>query len=172
MSRAELARAAMLVAATAVAAQIAVPLPMGVPFTLQPLAVVLTGLLLPPAVAALAMAAYVLLGAVGVPVYAAFAAGPHVLFGPTGGFLAAYPLAAAAAAAVAGPRGGFGRNLAAAGLALLCIYGLGGAVMALYLHWTLGRALLYLAATFLALDALKGVLAAALAPRIRRALGR
>jgi biotin transport system substrate-specific component len=170
MPRREITRAAMLVAATAVAAQIAVPLPLGVPFTLQPLAVILAGLLLPPGAAALAMAAYVLLGAVGVPVYAGFAAGVHVLLGPSGGFLLAYPFAAAAAAALAGRRGGVGRNLVAAAAALVIIYGLGACVMALYLHWAIGRAVLYLAATFLALDAVKGVVAAAIAPRVRRAL--
>ncbi|HVB10626.1 MAG TPA: biotin transporter BioY [Bacillota bacterium] len=169
MTRRELARAGMLVAATAVAAQIAVPLPLGVPFTLQPLAVILTGLLLPPGAAALAMAVYVLLGAIGIPVYAGFAAGPHVLFGPTGGFLLAYPFAAALAAALAGPRAGFARGLAAATAALVLVYALGAGVMALYLHWALGRAVAYLAATFLLLDLVKGAVAAAVAPRVRKA---
>jgi biotin transport system substrate-specific component len=166
-----MARAALLVAATCVAAQIAVPLPLGVPFTLQPLAVILTALLLPPGAAAAAMGAYVLLGAAGLPVFAGFAGGVPVILGPSGGFLLAYPLAAAVTAALAGRRAGFGRGLAAAAAGLAVIYGLGAAVMAAYLHWGIGRAIVYLAATFLGLDALKAVLGAALAPRVRRALG-
>jgi biotin transport system substrate-specific component len=59
-------RVALMAAFTAVAAQIAIPLE-PVPFTLQVLAVVLTGLLLGPRYGALAMAIYLLVGAVGIP---------------------------------------------------------------------------------------------------------
>ncbi len=56
---------------TAVAAQITIPTP-PVPFTLQVLAVILSGLLLGARYGALAQAAYLLVGAVGVPVFAQF----------------------------------------------------------------------------------------------------
>ncbi len=171
MSTRQTARAAILVAATCVAAQISVPLPLGVPFTLQPLAVILTALLLPPGAASAAMGAYVLLGAAGLPVFAGFASGVHVILGPSGGFLLAYPLAAAGISALAGPCAGFARGLLAAAAGLVVIYGLGAAVMAAYLHWGLVRAATYLAVTSLALDAAKAVLAAQLAPRVRRGMG-
>src|SRR3712207_7191748 len=89
-------RAALMAAVTAVAAQISVPL-FAVPFTLQVLAVVLSGLLLGPRYGALAQAIYVLLGAVGVPVFAQFSGGLGRVLGPTGGYLLSYPLAAAIA---------------------------------------------------------------------------
>src|SRR3712207_3531477 len=91
-------RTALMAAVTAVAAQIAGPLPFSpVPFTLQVLAVMLSGLLLGPRYGALAQAIYVLVGAVGVPVFAQFHGGLGVVLGPTGGYLLSYPLAAAIA---------------------------------------------------------------------------
>ncbi len=94
-------RTALMAAVTAVAAQIAVPI-FPVPFTLQVLAVVLSGLLLGPRYGALAQAIYLLVGAIGVPVFAEFRGGLGVLLGPTGGYLLSYPLAAAIAGLAAG----------------------------------------------------------------------
>lgn len=99
-----------MAAVTAVAAQIAIPVPFSpVPFTLQVLAVVLAGLLLGPRYGALAMAVYLLIGAVGVPVFSQFSGGLGRILGPTGGYLLSYPLAAAVAGlaartAVSAPR--------------------------------------------------------------------
>lgn len=90
-----------MAAVTAVAAQITVPLT-PIPFTLQVLAVVLSGLLLGPRVGALAQAIYILVGAVGVPVFSGFTGGLGHVFGPTGGYLISYPLAAAVAGLAAG----------------------------------------------------------------------
>jgi biotin transport system substrate-specific component len=89
-------RAALMAAVTAVAAQITIPL-FPVPFTLQVLAVILSGLLLGVRHGALAQAVYVLVGAVGVPVFAGFTGGLGHIFGPTGGYLISYPIAAAVA---------------------------------------------------------------------------
>jgi biotin transport system substrate-specific component len=80
----------LMVAVTAVAAQIAIPLFL-VPFTLQVLAVILSGLLLGPRYGALAQAVYVLVGAVGVPVFAEFSGGLGRILGPTGGILSPTP---------------------------------------------------------------------------------
>ena len=85
-----------MAAVTAVAAQITIPLS-PVPFTLQVLAVILSGLLLGVRHGALAQAVYVLVGAVGVPVFAGFKGGLGILLGPTGGYLISYPIAAAVA---------------------------------------------------------------------------
>lgn len=85
---------AMLVA---LAAQFAVPLPgTPVPMTLQPLAVLIVGGLLGPGYGALSLAVYLEMGAVGLPVFTPLGApGLARLFGPTGGYLLAYPMAAA-----------------------------------------------------------------------------
>ena len=105
MSASAITRVALMAAVTAAAAQIAIPIP-PVPFILQVLAVILSGLLLGPRYGALAQAVYVLVGAVGVPVFSEFSGGLGVILGPTGGYLVSYPIAAAvaglAAPAVAG----------------------------------------------------------------------
>src|SRR5687768_10471551 len=83
----------------AAASQVAIPLPgTPVPITLQPLVVVLAGLVLGPGAAAASMAMYLVAGAVGLPVFAPIGApGIGRLFGPTGGYLLAYPAAAVVA---------------------------------------------------------------------------
>ncbi|HYG81269.1 MAG TPA: biotin transporter BioY [Pyrinomonadaceae bacterium] len=81
---------------TALAAQVAVPLPWTpVPITLQTFAVLLTGALLGSRLGALAMIAYLVEGAAGLPFFAAGGAGVgRLLFSPTSGYLLAYPAAA------------------------------------------------------------------------------
>lgn len=74
-------------AVTAVLAQIAIPTPWGIAFTLQTFAVSLTGYCLGKWKGTLAVFVYMLLGFVGVPVFAGFGAGPATLFGPTGGYI-------------------------------------------------------------------------------------
>jgi biotin transport system substrate-specific component len=101
LSASAITRVALMAAVTAVAAQIAIPI-FPVPFTLQVLAVILSGLLLGPRYGALAQAIYVLVGAVGVPVFSEFRGGLGHLLGPTGGYLVAYPIAAAIAGLAAG----------------------------------------------------------------------
>jgi biotin transport system substrate-specific component len=85
-------------ALAAVCAHVSIPLFFTpVPLSLQPFAVLLLGLLLTPRMAAATFAAYLLEGAAGLPVFApspAIAGLAH-LFGPTGGYLLAFPLAAA-----------------------------------------------------------------------------
>ena len=98
--RAGFARNALLVvgasAATALAAQVALPIPWSpVPLTGQTFAVLLSGALLGARRAFLAQALYLAEGAIGLPVFAGGAAGAFVLAGPTGGYLIAFPLAAA-----------------------------------------------------------------------------
>ena len=98
MNVAMMTRVALMAAVTAVAAQIAIPLPFsGVPFTMQVLAVMLSGLLLGPRYGALAMTIYLLIGAVGAPVFFGFQGGIGHIFGPTGGYLVSYPIATAIA---------------------------------------------------------------------------
>lgn len=86
---------ALFAAVIAVCAQITVPMPSGVAFTLQTFAVALCGYLLGPAYGTLSVLVYLLLGAVGAPVFSAFHGGFHVLAGKTGGYLWGFlPMAA------------------------------------------------------------------------------
>jgi biotin transport system substrate-specific component len=87
-----------LAALTAAAAQISIPLPFTeVPFTFQPMVVLVGGLALGPRLAVASQLLYLAAGIAGLPVFAASAMLPPGigrLFGPTGGYLMAYPLAA------------------------------------------------------------------------------
>lgn len=82
--------------AIAAAAHVAIPLPFTpVPFTLQPLAVLLVGMLFGPALAFTTVALYLVEGAAGLPVFQPLGMGGVAqLAGPTGGFLLAYPFVA------------------------------------------------------------------------------
>jgi biotin transport system substrate-specific component len=81
----------------AVCAHAAVPLFFTpVPLSLAPFAVLVIGLMLSPRLAAATLGAYLLEGAAGLPVFAPSATtGLAHLIGPTGGYLIAYPVAAA-----------------------------------------------------------------------------
>jgi biotin transport system substrate-specific component len=80
---------------TALAAQVAIPLPWSpVPITGQTWAVLLSGAVLGARRAFLAQVLYLMEGAAGLPVFAGFSAGFAVLAGPTAGYLIAFPFAA------------------------------------------------------------------------------
>ncbi len=78
---------ALFCALIAAFSQICIPLPMGIPITLQSLAICLTGYLLGAYYGCLSVVAYIILGAVGVPVFTFFGAGPSIVFGQNGGFI-------------------------------------------------------------------------------------
>ena len=82
-----------MTALTAVLAQVKFNLG-PVPYTMQNMAVMLTGLLLPPKYAAASLALYLLLIALGLPLASGFAGGLAVLLGFCGGYLAGFVIAA------------------------------------------------------------------------------
>ena len=177
MNVAMMTRTALMAAVTAAAAQVAIPLPFSpVPFTLQVLAVILSGLLLGPRYGALAQAIYLLVGAVGVPVFAQFSGGLGKVLGPTGGYLLSYPLAAAIAGLAAHAVANATRRRAlrasflwgCAGLAV--IYALGATWLAVVTQLPLAAALAQGVLPFLPFDltkvALATLVAAAAAPAI------
>jgi biotin transport system substrate-specific component len=116
---------------TAAASQVSVPLPFTpVPFTFQPMIVLLGGAVLGARLGMMAQVLYLAAGIAGLPVFA-FAPelpqGAARLLGPTGGYLMAYPFAAFIAGALAG-RGLDRRYLSsllamAAGLAVIFAFG-------------------------------------------------
>lgn len=82
-------------ALTAIGAKLAVPLPgTAVPFTLQVFAVLLSGIVLGPRLGASSQLLYLGAGIAGLPVFMA-GGGLAYLLGPTGGYLLAFPIAAA-----------------------------------------------------------------------------
>lgn len=163
-----LARMALLLALTAVAAQIRLELPGGVPFTLQVFAVLLTGLALPSREALLTQAAYVLMGALGLPVFAGFRGGLGVLAGPTGGYLLAFPVAAAVTALVARRRTTAVGQVAATLAGVAVIYALGVLGLVRHVGGDWSKALAVGVAPFVLPDAAKALLAAGVARRLPR----
>ncbi|HXV86259.1 MAG TPA: biotin transporter BioY [Gemmatimonadales bacterium] len=97
---------AVLVGALAVAAGAQVTLPLlgtSVPFTLQVPVVLMVGASLGPRLGAASMVAYLAMGVAGLPVFAPGGLpGAARLFGPTGGYLLAFPLAAAVTGVLVG----------------------------------------------------------------------
>jgi biotin transport system substrate-specific component len=111
---------AAFAAATAFGAKVAVMIPgTPVPFTFQPLFVLLAGAILGARLGAASQALYLAAGIAGLPVFAA-GGGAAYLLGPTGGYLMAYPLAAFLAGAFA--HRGLARALGGLLLGLATIY--------------------------------------------------
>lgn len=115
-------------ALTAFGAHVAVPLGFTpVPMTLQTLFVLLAGVLLGPAAGAASQLLYLGLGVAGVPVFAMGAAGLPWLLSPTGGYLMAFPAAAALAGWIAGGERGRVRTAVALLVATAAIFTSGAA---------------------------------------------
>ena len=151
-------------AAVAAASQIAIPLPgTPVPITLQPMLVILAGMLLGPVAGAASMVLYLSAGAAGLPVFTPIGApGIARFFGPTGGYLIAYPLAAFVAGAIAARA----RSLPTrwlAGVAGISVIYLGGIAQLSLLSNEFSRALQLGVAPFAALDVAKAFVAAVIA---------
>jgi biotin transport system substrate-specific component len=107
---------------TIAAAQMSVPLPFTpVPFTFQPMVVLVGAAVLGSRLGASSQLLYLAVGVAGLPVFAASPVLPQGvarLLGPTGGYLMAYPLAAFAAGWLA--ERGFDRRYLTALLAMIC----------------------------------------------------
>jgi biotin transport system substrate-specific component len=120
-------------ALTAVAAQVSIPLPFTpVPFTLQPMVVLLGGAALGSRLGFTSQVLYLAAGIAGLPVFAASPVLPQGvarLLGPTGGYLLSYPFAAFVVGYLA-ERGVDRRYLTSvvamsAGLSLVFAFGIG-----------------------------------------------
>jgi biotin transport system substrate-specific component len=171
-----LEQALLVVAAsvvTALAAQVAIPLPWTpVPLTGQTFAVLLCGAVLGARRAFLAQLLYLAEGAAGLPVFAGGTSGAQVFLGPTAGYLVAFPLAAAITGAFA-DRGWDRRFLTMAAAMLLgslAILGLGALGLARFVSG--GRVLEAGVLPFLIGDLVKAGLAALAFPAAWRAIRR
>ena len=82
----------MMAALMAVISQISVPMPTGVPVTLQVFGLAFIGTMLGSKRGFCAIVIYILVGLAGAPVFANFGAGPGIVFGPAGGYLMAWPV--------------------------------------------------------------------------------
>jgi biotin transport system substrate-specific component len=158
----------------ALAAQIAVPLPGSpVPLTMQPLAVLIVGVVLGSWRGAAAATLYLMEGLGGLPVFAQGHGGIFWLTaGPTAGYLLSYPFAAFVAGWVS--ERGWGstvlRSMAGMLAALAVIYAGGWSWLAVLTGTKAAFAMGVL--PFLVADVIKVALGAALLPRAQRAVAR
>ena len=108
-----------------------------VPYTLQTLFVLLAGAFLGPRNGALSMVMYLGLGAAGAPVFSSLGSGLVRLLGPTGGYLLAFPLAAAVAGLLVRRASSLPWTIASMAVALLLLF-MSGTVQlyaVLYRNW-------------------------------------
>lgn len=87
----DLVLTAMFTAVLAVISQISIPMPSGVPITIQAFGIALTGAVLGWKLGTLSTIVYILLGAIGLPIFANFLGGIQVLAGLTGGYIWGWP---------------------------------------------------------------------------------
>ncbi|WP_243545052.1 biotin transporter BioY [Pseudodesulfovibrio tunisiensis] len=152
---------ALMASAVAVGAYLVIPIG-PVPVSMQPFFVFLAGYALGPKRGAMAVGLYLIAGAIGLPVFARGGAGLGYVMGPTGGYLFGF-LASAWLCGMA--RKGEGtpwiRGLVWGAVALVAVYGIGMAWLALTLDISWGKALAVGVAPFIPWDALKIVAAVA-----------
>ena len=85
---------ALFAAIISAGAFIQIPLPGGVPVTIQDMLAMLSGMLLGPVYGGLAVLLFLVLGSLGLPVFTGKAGINIILYGPTGGFLIGYLVSA------------------------------------------------------------------------------
>lgn len=91
----ELVLGGMFAALLAAISQISLPMPTGMPITIQVFGVTLIGVVLGWRLGLLSTVTYILIGAVGLPVFANFRGGLGALVGLTGGYIWSWPVMAA-----------------------------------------------------------------------------
>ncbi|ASJ12829.1 biotin transporter BioY [Thermococcus thioreducens] len=165
----DVAFAGLFAALTAVGAQISIPVG-PVPVTLQVFLVLLSGLVLGARLGFLSQLVYVLMGAVGIPVFANFQGGFAVLYGPTGGYIAAFPIAAFLTGYIT-EKSGRKTGMVLGSLAGVgAIYLLGWLRLGLFLAGDFHKAFLLGVLPFIPVDVIKAALAVLIADRVRKAM--
>ena len=161
---------------TAVAAQASVTVPgTTIPFTLQPVAVLLAGLVLGARQGALSQVLYLAAGVAGASAFAwspVLLPGAARLLGPTGGFLLAFPLAAAVAGLLSdrGATRGVARTMLAMTGGLVALY-VGGIVWAsLFVAAPTSTGIVATFAPYAVADLVKVAVVAPFVPAVRRVL--
>ena len=171
---------ALCTALICVSAQLAIPLPIGVPFTLQVLMVMLTALILKPLYSVISLLLYVLLGVVGLPVFSGAKSGIGTILSPTGGFIIGFVLAAFLVSLLKGVLGRKLRGKLTVVRYIIVTVIIGIPVMyipgiALYMVYTgadLVSAIVTLTSVFILLDIAKCVIASLIAVPLNKALAK
>ena len=165
-----------LAALTAAAAQVSIPLPFNdVPFTFQPIVVLVGGQAHGPRLPVASQVLYLATGIAGLPVFAASATLPPGilrLLGPTGGYLMSYPLAAFVVGYLAAR--GFDRRYVTSVLAMLAGLAVVYTGGVLWLSALVGPHAAVVAGfyPFVIADVIKVMAAAGVMPGMHRLLGK
>ena len=166
---------AFVAALTAAASQVSFPLPFTpVPFTVQPMVVLLGAAAIGSRLGALSQLLYLMLGIAGLPVFAfspELPLGVARLLGPTAGYLMAYPVAAWLTGWLAerGLDRRYGTSILAMGAGLTVIFAGGVLWLASGVGW--GPAVAVGFEPFIAVDVAKILVAGAVLPGVWRLLG-
>ena len=163
----ELVLVGMGAALMAVFSQIAIPLPIGVPVTLQAFAVVIIAIVLEQKLATLALLIFTLVGSVGVPVFANFNGGLRVIVGPTGGYLIGF-IIMAVIIGFASKTNDLKKILLGTYIGLAADYVIGVAQLAFVAHLSLTKALAGGFYPFVIKDIIFVGIAAAIALKIKK----
>lgn len=94
LSTSQISRIGLFTALTIIMSQISIPMPYGVPMTMQTFIIPLVAFLLGKKEGVYVSIIYLLLGMIGIPVFAGFSGGLGIILGPTGGFILSFPLMA------------------------------------------------------------------------------
>ncbi len=173
----DLTKMALFVALIAVGAFISIPIG-PVPFSLQNFFVFMTGLLLTPAQAFLTVLIYVLLGLIGIPIFAGFTGGFQYVFSPTFGFLISFIIGAYVISKLAHKETKFSKVMLVLILAEVIFYAIGLPYFYLimknlngnpmHISKIMGLAMI----PFIIPDMVKALVAAIIAPRIKKAINK
>lgn len=172
----EMVLAGMFAAVMAVISQLSIPMPTGVPVTIQVFGVALVGAVLAWRLGLCSMLVYILIGAVGLPVFANFGGGIKSLVGLTGGYIWAWPIMAA----LCGIQPGLKSKKADLGARiLLALVGLAAVEIIGGLQWaalsgdmTLGAVFAYSLVAFIPKDIVITVIAVVISGPFRKMIAR
>lgn len=159
----------LFAALLAVLSQIQIPMPSGVPVTMQTFAVALVGFTLGWKDGLLTVFIYLLLGGVGLPVFAGFHGGIGSLAGPSGGFLGGFLLLTAGCGASSG-KGQVLFGAAGGGIGLILCHALGILQYSAVAEAGLVQSFLLVSAPYLIKDVLSAAAAFAVSKALRRGI--
>ncbi len=159
----------MFAAILAILSQISIPMPSGMPITLQTFAVALTGYVLAWKRGTASTFIYILLGAVGVPVFSGLRGGVQVLAGHTGGFIWGFVfMAILCGVGIMQENKTMGIIIGIIGLAICHLFGV--IQFAVVMEMDFLKSFLLASAPYLLKDAVSVILAYILGYRIRKSL--
>lgn len=161
---------ALFTAVISILAQFSVPLPFGVPLSLQNFAVALAAILLGRKYGTISILVYLLIGFIGIPVFANFRSGPGVFISPTGGFLLGYPIMTYLIGFGTEHRHRKGIYPICFLLGLLADYAAGLILFCLVTSMDLSTGIITCILPFLPADCIKGILVSILGIKLRKQL--